>query len=332
MADLKTQIVHSLSDNPWYNLALEEYLLNQVGKSEVILYLWQNQNTVVIGRNQNAWKECRCKELEAEGGKLARRLSGGGAVFHDLGNLNFTFIVDRDLYNLEKQLEVILEAVRNLGIEAEFSGRNDLLVAGKKFSGNAFYFTADSAYHHGTILINTDFKKLVNYLQVSKEKIKAKGIESVPSRVVNLLELKPDLTIGKMKQAMEDSFKRLYGGDCEKQELNPTVLEELEDLYKKYSSWEWRYGQTPDFDIIFENRFSWGGIELGLKLKKGYIKEAVIYSDAMDLALIQEISSVLVGVPFKINDITSSIDRLATDSTRKEVIEDLKEWLSSKAI
>lgn len=123
---INTRIVESGENNPWYNLALEEYLLQKAGEGEIILYLWQNQNTVVIGRNQNAWKECRYQLLEREGGKLARRLSGGGAVFHDTGNLNFTFIMDKKLYNLEKQLEVILSAVRSLGIEAGFSGRNDL--------------------------------------------------------------------------------------------------------------------------------------------------------------------------------------------------------------
>src|SRR6056297_3762446 len=148
-----TKIYHSTSFDPWHNLAFEEYLLNQVEENEVILYLWQNDNTGVIGRNQNAWKECRSELLAEEGGKLARRLSGGGAVYHDLGNLNFTFIMDKDNYNLKKQLKVILEAVRDQGIEAEFSGRNDLVVKSKKFSGNAFYFGSETAYHHGTILV-----------------------------------------------------------------------------------------------------------------------------------------------------------------------------------
>ena len=131
---IQTRIIKSLSHDPWVNLAIEEHLLEQVTEDEVILYLWQNENTVVIGRNQNAWKECKHLDLEREGGKLARRLSGGGAVYHDLGNLNFTFIMNKKHYDLSKQLTVILQAVKKLGIKAEFSGRNDLVIEEKQFS------------------------------------------------------------------------------------------------------------------------------------------------------------------------------------------------------
>src|SRR6056297_3015303 len=218
--NLKAKYAAGEGYNPWYNLALEEYLLDNLEENEVILYLWQNDNTGVIGRNQNAWKECRSELLAEEGGKLARRLSGGGAVYHDLGNLNFTFIMDKDNYNLKKQLKVILEAVRDQGIEAEFSGRNDLVVKSKKFSGNAFYVGSEAAYHHGTILVDTDFQKLVKYLQVSREKIESKGVDSVRSRVINLKELKNELTIKDIKKSMATSFKDIYGGDPKVQEIS----------------------------------------------------------------------------------------------------------------
>lgn len=332
MNNLKTKVIYSTSYDPWYNLALEEYLLKEVGKREAILYLWQNQNTVVIGRNQNAWKECRIKLLEDEGGKLARRLSGGGAVFHDLGNLNFTFVVDRDLYDLEKQLQVILQAVKSKGIDAKFSGRNDLIANERKFSGNAFYYTTNSAYHHGTILVNSDFNKLVRYLQVSGAKIKSKGIDSVRSRVINLKELNEDLTIEEMKEAMKESFINLYNDPIEVKEINPEEHDKVQELYEKYSSWEWRLGQTPDFDIIFENRFDWGGIELGINYKNGYIKGVKIYSDAMEAALIQEISSVLKGVPYKLDEILKSIDSVSTDKNGEKIIDDIKDWLEKQSI
>ncbi|QIB27562.1 lipoate--protein ligase [Caloranaerobacter azorensis] len=328
---VQTKIIQSLSFDPWYNLALEEYLLNKVSENQMILYLWQNENTVVIGRNQNPWKECRCRELESEGGKLARRLSGGGAVFHDLGNLNFTFIMDKKLYNLENQLKIILRAVKKLGIEAEFSGRNDLTVQGKKFSGNAFYFDTSSAYHHGTLLINTDFQKLNRYLQVSKEKLNSKGIDSIQSRVVNLSSIRSCITIEDMVKSLEESFIETYGETIK--EIHKAIFtEEIEKLYHKYASWEWRYGETPSFDITFQNRFSWGDIDIGLKLENGYIKSSLIYSDAIDYDLIQKISQSLEGVPFCKEDIINRIESIPIKSNNRTIIEDLKEWFSTKNI
>ena len=231
-----TSIITSSILDPWYNLALEEFLLKHVRENEIILYLWQNDNTVVVGKNQNCWKECKCRELEMDGGKLARRLSGGGAVYHDLGNLNFTFVMDKELYNLEKQLKVIIKALQNTGIDAEFSGRNDITVKGKKFSGNAFYNTKNTVLHHGTLLINSDFSKLAAYLQVSREKIQSKGVESVQSRVINLKEVNSSITLEEVISNLKSTFIQLYGGNGEVLEIN-SFEEEINTLYNKYSSW-----------------------------------------------------------------------------------------------
>ena len=156
----RLSIFEGVSFDPHYNLAVEQYLLETVAEDQCILYLWQNENTVVIGRNQNPWKECKTTLLSQEGGHLARRLSGGGAVFHDLGNLNFTFLLPQADYDLDKQLDVIQTAVSSLGISTERSGRNDVLAEGRKFSGNAFYKNGNQAYHHGTLLVNADMDKL----------------------------------------------------------------------------------------------------------------------------------------------------------------------------
>jgi len=326
------RIVHSNSFNPWYNLALEEYLLNNTRKNEVILYLWQNDNTVVIGRNQNAWKECNCRLLEENDGKLARRLSGGGAVYHDLGNLNFTFVMDKNLYDIHTQLEVILKAVRDSNIDAKFSGRNDLVVDGRKFSGNAFYYGTNSSYHHGTILVETDFENMVEYLQVSQEKIKSKGIEPVKSRVVNLKKLNPAISIEQMKTELEKYFKNLYQVDPKTQTIAPHENEEIAKLQGKYSSWSWRYGEAPDFDITYENRFDWGDIQLGLSLKKGKIEEAKIYSDAMNADLIENIADNLSECQFKIDEVTKAIENVDHVEKDQEVINELIGWLKEKRI
>ena len=220
--------------DPHRNLALEEYLTDTVGEDTCILYLWQNKHTVVIGRNQNAWQECRTTELERDSGTLACRLSGGGAVYHDMGNLNFTFSLRTQDYDLRKQQSVIVEACRSLGIPAEISGRNDILTNGCKFSGNSFYSHAGCSFHNGTLLVNVDMANLGKYLTPSKTKLESKGVASVRSRVINLTELKPDLTIDGMAQAMVQAFETVYG--LEAQELREAVQddtnidEELGDL------------------------------------------------------------------------------------------------------
>ena len=219
--------------DPYKNLALEEYLLDNVTEDECILYLWQNEKTVVVGRNQNPWKECLIKDLGQDQGRLVRRLSGGGAVYHDLGNLNFTFLVTKDNYNVAKQLDVIIKAVNNLGIPAIKSGRNDIIVEEKKFSGNAFYSTGDKCYHHGTILVDVDMPSLSKYLNVSKAKLKSKGVDSVKSRVANLIEYRHDLTIDRLKTELIVGFGKAYG--LEPIRMDSSSLDK-EDLDKRKRS------------------------------------------------------------------------------------------------
>jgi lipoate-protein ligase A len=321
-----TKLIVSESYDPWHNLALEEALLEDVAPTEIILYLWQNENTVVIGRNQNAWEECRWKELEADGGKLARRLSGGGAVYHDLGNLNFTFIMDRRLWDLHKQLEVILGAVRKLGVDAKFSGRNDIVLGDRKFSGNAFHTTADAAFHHGTLLVDVDFSKLGQYLRVSEDKIKSKGVTSVRSRVINLAEVAEEITVEAVRDAMRESFTQVYGGAGE--ELLPgDVTQDLTALYEKYSSWEWRFGRTPKFDVTYYRRFPWGAVDMGFVLDQGHIEACTIYSDAMDARLIMEIADHMEQIPFRGEAIVEKLRDLAVTEESRPLVEDMIAWI-----
>ncbi len=326
MITIKTTIFRSTQYNPWYNLALEEHLLkNVVDDDHVILYLWQNQHTVVIGRNQNAWKQCRCKELEDSGGKLARRLSGGGAVYHDLGNMNFTFLMPRRHYDLERQLQVLLQAVKEQGIDAKFAGRNDLVADGRKFSGNAFYFEENRCYHHGTLLVDVNFDDMTKYLQVSSAKMRSKAVESVKARVVNLRELSPGLTIEGIADSVAGAFIDVYGGEKEIIDADPSSMG-LEDKYDHYASWEWRYGKTPKFDVEFSTRFDWGEIDMGLSLQKGHIKEATIWSDAMNPQLIEQMASQLAGVPLRPDDVTSRLAQLGQDEKDREVVDQFTVW------
>ena len=293
--------------DPYFNIATEKYLLDTVPKDCVRLYLWQNKNTVVIGRNQNAWLECRTTLLEQEGGKLARRLSGGGAVFHDLGNLNFTFLVNQEDYDLDRQFAVIQEACQSLGIHVEKSGRNDLLAEGRKFSGNAFYHSGGHAYHHGTLLVDADMEKLSRYLTPPKAKLEAKGVSSVRSRVTNLKELRPGLACEILAQKMEDAFGAVYGFAPERLMLDTAARSLISRDAEKFSDWSWLYGPKLPFSAECEGRFDWGHIHIQLQLESGRITSAAVWSDAMDWELSGAVQSALAGCRFALDDIKNTL-------------------------
>lgn len=301
------------SFDPYRNLAVEEHLLRTVPEDGCILYLWQNENTVVIGQNQNAWKECRTALLEQEGGKLARRLSGGGAVFHDLGNLNFTFLVPSDCYDLERQLRVIREACAALGVETETSGRNDVLAGGRKFSGNAFYHSQGKSYHHGTLLISADMQKMGRYLNPSRAKLEAKGVASVRARVVNLRELQPDITVPAMRQAMLRAFEHVYGARAER--IAEEALDEdfLRAQTARNGSWEWLYGRRVPFTFSCEQRFPWGIVQLELSVQSGVVTDAACYSDSMQVEPFGRLSRALVGARFTQNDLCARVRAAAPE-------------------
>lgn len=318
------KIICSTSHNPYYNLALEEYLLSKVKPNEVILYLWQNKNTVVIGSNQNPWRECDLLKIRSDDVKLVRRLSGGGAVYHDLGNLNFTFIASDDFYDVERQLSCILYAVNSFDLNAEFSGRNDILCNGKKFSGNAFYHEEHASYHHGTILIDVDLNKLSLYLTPSKLKIASKGINSVRSRVTNLHSLCSEINIDTMKSALCKSFKSFYGEISEYSECDEdTNIQEISELQKKYSSWFQSFGESPSFDVIHENKFDWGEISLGLTLRDAKIEGVEVYSDAIKVKFADKLKSALVGVKYTRQDINRAISKIKWHGDDEKIYHDI---------
>lgn len=293
--------------DPYENLAAEQYLLEHAEPGTCLLYLWQNRNTVVIGRNQNPWQECRCALLEADGGHLARRLSGGGAVFHDLGNLNFTFLMHQDDYDLERQLSVITEACRTLGIPAQRSGRNDITVEGKKFSGNAFYTHQGRSYHHGTLLIDVNMQAMGRYLSPSPAKLKAKGVASVRSRVINLARLCPGLTAEAMARHMQAAFERVYGLPARYLSTADLPAGPIRALAEHYCSWEWLYGRKMAFSLELARRFAWGELCLQIQADHGMIGDAEVYSDAMDWTLAPALKRSLAGC------------RLASDDLRERL-------------
>ena len=314
--------------DPYRNLALEEALLGRLEEGEVLLYLWQNRHTVVIGRNQNCWKECRVTLLEEEGGHLARRLSGGGAVYHDLGNLNFTFLAPRQDYSVERQTRVILEAVRRCGIRAEKSGRNDLTCEGKKFSGNAYYETASACYHHGTLLLDTDPEKIGRYLSVSREKLRAKSVDSVRSRVGNLRDWAPALTLEELEEALLEAFGQEYGGKAAPLEPGRIPPGELEGLRQKYAGEAWKYSPRLPFSYQLEKRFDWGEVQLQLEVKEGRLARCLLFSDGLDPAWIEASAARLAGCEFRPQALAEALKELPADTpARLQMGRDLAELL-----
>ncbi len=293
----------SSSFDPYRNLAIEEALLSRASDC-AILYLWQNENTVVIGRNQNAFKECKTALLERDGGYLARRLSGGGAVFHDLGNLNFTILLPQSDFDIARQLTVVESALASLGIPVERSGRNDILASGKKFSGNAFYKNGKTAYHHGTLLIAADLERLNRYLSPSKLKLQSKGVDSVRSRVANLQEFMPNLTISMVEEALKVAFSKVY--DLPLQTLAELDLTAVDALTQRNCQRVWNYGSQRPFSCALEGRFPWGCAEVALEVVGGKVTNAKVFTDAMELGWVEPLAQALMGCSFDATALTDA--------------------------
>jgi lipoate-protein ligase A len=230
--------------------------------------------------------------LAEEGGKLARRLSGGGAVFHDLGNLNFTFIMCKEDYDLDKQLSVIQTACSLAGIQTEKSGRNDVLAEGRKFSGNAFYSVGENKCHHGTVLISADKSRLANYLTVSKTKLEAKGIKSVRSRVVNLTELVPEMTV----EAFESALIAAFAPDMTLPMPNEALFADRANFL---SSREWLLGEDPEFTDEIKYRTAEGEFTLHLTVKGERVTDCKVYTDSLDTEAAERICAEVVGNRFE---------------------------------
>ncbi len=291
---MKIRTYVSDSNNAWHNLAVDEFLLNSVGKDEIILYLYINSDSVIIGKNQNAWKECNIESMNRDGVKLVRRITGGGAVFHDLNNLNFSFISSKDLYDVKRQFGVILKALESVGLKAEFSSRNDLTINGRKFSGNAFCEKKHASQHHGTLLINTDLSRLSDYLNVSEKKIQSKGISSVRARVINLKELNEKLDTALVSSLLLAAFESEYG-ISQPVVFSEPDLEQIALLEEKHSSWEWRMGESPSFTTELGDRFTWGEIQIFLDVRGSRITGVKVFTDSLDTELSEKLENLLAG-------------------------------------
>lgn len=280
----KLQVIVSEQFNPYLNLAVETWLTDHQEEGVVTMFLWKNERTVVIGLNQNPFSECDVKRLNGEGGHLMRRRTGGGAVFHDLGNLNFSFIADKQDYDVRRQQSVIQEALRGFGLEAEISGRNDLTCQGRKFSGNAFYNGTTNNLHHGTILIKTDAELMQRYLTVNQSKLQKHGVQSVRSRVVNLSEL-ADVTSENIVAPLIEAFEKVYGMKASVVDFDTiSRLPEVQKTVKHITSHEYLYAKWEHFKAVKKGQFPWGNVEVGFEADEHTreIKNVVIATDSLN--------------------------------------------------
>lgn len=293
----KIQVIVSDQYNPYLNLAVETWLTDHQEEGVVTMYLWKNERTVVIGLNQNPFSECDVKRLNDEGGHLMRRRTGGGAVYHDLGNLNFSFIADKQDYDVRRQQSVIQEALRHYGLEAEISGRNDLTCQGRKFSGNAFYNGTSNNLHHGTILIKTDGEMMQRYLTVNQAKLQKHGVQSVRSRVVNLSEL-ADVTSENIVEPLIEAFESVYGTKAEQVDFKALAeLPEVQATVTHITSHEYLYAKWEHFKAVKKGQFPWGNVEVGFEVDAGTreIKNLVIATDCLNTE-ITDICNDIVGL------------------------------------
>ena len=280
--------------DPYFNLASEQYLLDSEEKE--IFMLWRNTRSVIIGKNQNAYAEINRSFVDEHNIKVVRRLTGGGAVFHDLGNLNFTYIVPRNncpTLDFERFSRPIIEALSSLGVNAELAGRNDITVNGRKISGNAQCVYNDKVMHHGTLLFSADMSQMSGALNVDEEKIKSKGIKSVRSRVCNISEFLPNLDILDFKKYLEDKFEGEKAEFSDKQISEITVLRDT-----KYSTWEWNYGVSKDYSKRSKKHFQFGTVDISLTSDKGKITDIRFWGDYFSLNDISQLETKLIGCRF----------------------------------
>ena len=313
----KLKVFLSDSFHPHLNLATEEWIFHNLDPSQQVLFLWRNDNTVVIGRNQNPWSECNLIQMKNENVHLARRTSGGGAVYHDLGNTNFTFLSPKESYKRENNVQIIFDALSKFGIQGEASGRNDLLLAfpdgPRKFSGSAYREKKDRAFHHGTLLINANLTRLSNFLTPNPKKLQAKGKESVRSRVANLCELNSTVNHEVVCQEIVSSFEKFYGSSAEIEHLNLESLKknpELNAQYETLSSWDWLYGSTLEFTHKMDDYLELGFFDVHFLVNDCIIQDLQIFTDCLYPQLTEELRGLLLNQPYRCNTIHGAFSEL----------------------
>lgn len=306
------KLILNSNNDPTVNLALEEYCVRNLDvENEIYLLFYINEPSIIIGKHQNTIEEINTQYVDDNGIKVIRRISGGGAVYHDYGNLNFSFITKyapEFFHNFEKFTKPVVETLREMGIEAELGGRNDIIVGGRKISGNAQFTNLKSMFSHGTLLFNSRLEDVVQALNVKTDKIESKGIKSVRSRVANISEfLEDNITIKEFKERITNSIFKEY----ESLPIYILTDAEWENVHKlseqKYKTWEWNYGRSPEFNIQKVNRFDFGQIDARIFVKEGKIINIKFFGDFLGYGDSEDIEKKLAGILYKEDDVSNAL-------------------------
>lgn len=307
------KLIRWYNPDAYYNLAAEEYIFTSLDREQEYLLLWQNQNTVVVGKHQNTIEEINTAYVKEHGVQVVRRLSGGGAVYHDLGNLNYSFIVNaaKGRYDFREMSQPVADTLIRLGVNVEFSGRNDLVIDGKKISGSAQFIRRGRILHHGTLLFHSDLDRISRVLAVKDDKIASKGVKSVRSRVTNICEYLPGITVRAFQTQLEKTLLDRNLTVYEFSKADVAAISALRD--SKYVTWEWNYGYSPEYDIKKDRRLANGGLSIYIKVQKGIIQTISIRGDFFGDSDLEEIEQSLQNVKLYEEDVHEALKAFDID-------------------
>jgi lipoate-protein ligase A len=303
-------IIHNTSTNPYFNLATEEYLIKN--KEEDIFMLWRNEASIIVGKHQNTLAEINYDYVRKHQIAVVRRLSGGGTVFHDLGNINFSFIKKGEegkLVDFRKYTQPILDALHHLGVQAKFEGRNDLTIEGKKFSGNAEHVWKDKVLHHGTLLFSAELAHLTEALKVHPNKFTDKAVKSVRSRVTNIAEhLKQDMSVQEFIRHIFDHIQQLFP-EAVSYQLTENDQQEIQHLAStKYTKWNWNFGYSPKYNFKKSFKTTSGLMEINMNVEQGVIRDIHFFGDFFSRKDTEELEKKLIGVEHSEPSIKTQLD------------------------
>lgn len=325
------KFIENTSIDPHYNLAFEEYIFKYLNQDEDFVLLWRNGPSIIVGKNQNTVEEINMEFVKENNINVVRRVTGGGAVYHDLGNLNFSFIakadsnekIDFKTYNVP-----IIKALEKLGVKCELSGRNDLVIDGKKFSGIAQSITKGKVLNHGTLLFDSKLETLSKALNVKRDKIESKGIKSVESRVTNIKSyVTEDADVLKFKNLLLTNIFEYFNEPIETYELSKEDKENIQKMVdERYGTWEWNYGRSPKFNYKGYNRFAGGCVEARLQVEDGLIDNCKIYGDFFAKGDISILEDRLKGIKYDIDEVENSLKDFSVEDylgriTKEEFME-----------